>query len=83
MAEWRYAAAHGRKERDFVAGVEGRVPGNEFLVAGSEASATLEARAHMREQLVRCAAPQISDAEFRSWRHRPSTPATKSRSFLP
>jgi len=28
------AAAHGRKEGNFVAGMEGRVPGGEFLVAG-------------------------------------------------
>lgn len=30
------AAAHGRKEGDFVAGMERRVPGGEFLVAGSD-----------------------------------------------
>src|SRR6267142_150523 len=35
---WRneLAAAHGRKERDFVAGMEGSVPGSEFLIAGSD-----------------------------------------------
>ena len=35
---WRneLAAAHGRKERDFVAGMEGSVPGSEFLVAGGD-----------------------------------------------
>jgi hypothetical protein len=30
------AAAHGREESDFVAGVERSVPGGEFLVAGSD-----------------------------------------------
>ena len=30
------AAAHGRQESDFVAGVERSVPGGEFLIAGSD-----------------------------------------------
>ena len=30
------AAAHGREESDFVAGVEWSVPGGEFLVAGGD-----------------------------------------------
>ena len=30
------AAAHGREEGDFVAGVQRRVPGGEFLIAGSD-----------------------------------------------
>ncbi len=30
------AAAHGRKEGNFVAGMEGRVPGSEFLIAGGD-----------------------------------------------
>jgi hypothetical protein len=30
------AAAHGREEGDFVTGVESRVPGGEFLIAGGD-----------------------------------------------
>jgi hypothetical protein len=30
------AAAHGREEGDFVAGVESSVPGGEFLIAGGD-----------------------------------------------
>jgi len=32
--EFPLAAAHGREEGDFVAGMESRVPGGEFLIAG-------------------------------------------------
>jgi hypothetical protein len=34
--EFALAAAHGREEGDFVAGVERSVPGGEFLVAGGD-----------------------------------------------
>src|SRR6266446_5892960 len=38
MWSWRSGlpAAHGRKERDFIAGMKGRVPGGEFLIAGGD-----------------------------------------------
>jgi len=43
MSSWRgvvivdgLAAAHGREEGDFIAGVERSVPGGEFLVAGGD-----------------------------------------------
>jgi len=38
MWSWRSGlpAAHGRKERDFIAGMKGRVPRGKFLIAGGD-----------------------------------------------